>query len=65
MYLKIQGIQNLCKGPRYPKGTYRSKVSKRYLKVQGIQKVPKVKGVNKVPKIPKLPKVTYKIKVSK
>ena len=41
MYLKVQVIQKLPKGPRHPKGTLRSKASKRYIKVQGIQNVPK------------------------
>ena len=34
-------IQMVPTGPRYPKGTLNSKVSKRYQKVQGIQRVPK------------------------
>ena len=36
---RVQGTQKLPKGPRYPIGTYRLKVSNRYLKVEGIQKV--------------------------
>ena len=34
-YLKVQGIQEVLKGPMYPRGTLRFKASKRYLKVQG------------------------------
>ena len=43
MYLKVPGIQNIPKDPRYPKGTQRFKVSKG-TKGQGIQKVPKGPG---------------------
>ena len=45
MDLKVQSIQKVPKGPMYskgswyPKDTLTSKVSKRYLRVQGIQKV--------------------------
>ena len=42
IYLKVKEVHI---GQRYPKGTSRSKVSKRYLKVQGIQKVPKGSGI--------------------
>ena len=34
-------MKKVPKGPMYTKGVLRSKVSKRCLKVQGIQKVPK------------------------
>ena len=35
----VQCIQKVPKGQRYPKGTLRSKVFKRYLKVPGVQKI--------------------------
>ena len=50
MYLTVQGIRKVPRGPRYPKGTKRSKVAARYLKVQCIQNVPNDQGEKKVPK---------------
>ena len=48
------------------KGTYKSKVGKRYLKVQGCQKVSKGSSVEKkVSKGKRLTKDTYRSKVSK
>ena len=41
MYLKVQGIQKVHKGPRYHKSINRTKVSKMYLKVKGVQHIPK------------------------
>ena len=54
--LKIQGIQKVPTGSRYPIGTYQYKVFKFYQKVQGIQKVPNGQ---------RYPKGTKRSKVSK
>ena len=46
--------------PRYPKIVNRSKVFKRYLKVQGIKMYLKVQGIQKVPKGPRYQKGTLR-----
>ena len=61
----VQDMQKVPKNPGCPKGTERSKVSKRYLIVQGNKGYLKVKGIQKVPKGPRYPKGTKRSKVSK
>ena len=66
----VQGIQRGPNGPRYPKCIWWYKVSKGYLMVQGLQKVPiglwfygiqmvpNGQGIQRVPRGPRYPKCT-------
>ena len=57
MKLMVQGII-VHTGQMYPKGTLRSQVSKKYLRVQGIKNIPKGPRYPNVPKGPLNPNAT-------